>query len=69
MLTANILKLKKNSGTKMGSGSRIKFRVTNLLAFGFGFSRFPFDYTIIILFLFWAVDIGIGKPYDEPDER
>ena len=68
-MTASTPKLKKNSGTNMGSGNRIKFRVTNLLAIGLGFSRFPFSYTIIVLFLFWAVDIGIGKPYDEPDER
>lgn len=51
----------------MGSGNRIKFSRMAFSNFGFGayISRFPFNYTISFGFLFWWLEIGIGKAYDE----
>ena len=51
----------------MGSGNRIKLihMMHGYIGFGFGVSRHPFKYTISINFLFWCLEIGIGKAYDE----
>lgn len=51
----------------MGSGSRINLirLMRGSIGFGIGIDRFPFRYTISINFLFWCLEIGIGKAYDE----
>ncbi len=51
----------------MGSGDKITWGklATPTIGLGLYIGRFPFNLTIGVTFIFWFVQLGFGKGYDE----
>lgn len=51
----------------MGSGDRFKLHLLPKWNFyiGFGFDTFPFKYTFSVTLIFFMIEIGLGKAYDD----
>lgn len=52
----------------MGSGPRFAIYRADGFGLGLVFSRFPYAVTFTVLFFVWQIYVGLGKPYDAPNE-
>lgn len=53
----------------MGPGPRLKFKIVPGVQLGVYYLRWPYAHSIGINFLKFGIEVGLGKPYTDPDYK